>query len=177
MRIILFNVLFIRLNNHYLYTKKVMKVYTLHTKQNLPISIEEAWEFLSDPKNLKTITPEYMGFKTLSGDDRPMFAGQIIQYIVTPVLGIPAKWVTEITHVVDKQYFVDEQRFGPYALWHHKHFIKEIPGGVEMEDIVDYKIPFGILGQLFHPILVKPKLDEIFNYRRKKLIELFGEFK
>jgi len=154
-----------------------MKIYTLHTKQNLPISIETAWEFLSSPKNLKIITPDYMCFKTLSGDEKEMFAGQIIQYIVTPVLGIPMKWVTEITHVVDKKYFVDEQRFGPYALWHHKHFIKEIPGGVEMEDIVDYKVPMGILGQMVHPFLVKPKLKEIFDYRRAKLIELFGEFK
>jgi ligand-binding SRPBCC domain-containing protein len=153
-----------------------MKIYTLHTKQNLPISLEEAWDFLSDPKNLKTITPEYMGFHILSGADRPMYPGQIIQYIVTPVLGIKTKWVTEITHVVDRQYFVDEQRFGPYALWHHKHFLKEIHGGVEMEDIVDYKIPLGIVGQLVHPILVKPKLDEIFAYRQKKLIELFGPY-
>ena len=102
-----------------------MKIYTLQSKQNLPITIDEAWKFLSDPKNLKVITPEYMGFKTLSGDDRAMFAGQIIQYIVTPVMGIPMKWVTEITHVKDNSYFVDEQRFGPYALWHHKHFLKE----------------------------------------------------
>ena len=154
-----------------------MKIYTYHAKQNLPISIDEAWEFLSNPKNLKEITPNYMGFVTLSGDDRPIFAGQIIQYIVTPILGIPTKWVTEITHVIDKKYFVDEQRFGPYSLWHHKHFIKEIPGGVEMEDIIDYKMPLGILGQMVHPILVKTKLNEIFDYRRKKLIELFGEFK
>lgn len=154
-----------------------MKIYTLHSKQNLPISLDEAWEFLSNPKNLKTITPDYMGFKTLSGDDKPMFAGQIIQYIVTPVLGIPMKWVTEITHVQDQKYFVDEQRFGPYALWHHKHFLKEIPGGVEMEDIVDYKVPMGILGQLVHPFVVKPKLKEIFDYRQQKLIELFGEYK
>ena len=154
-----------------------MKIYRLHSKQNLPITIDEAWDLLSDPKNLQKITPVYMGFKILSGADRPMFPGQIIQYIVTPVLGIPTKWVTEITHVVDKKYFVDEQRFGPYALWHHKHFIKEIDGGVEMEDIVDYKVPLGILGQLVHPFLVKPKLNEIFEYRRKKLIEMFGEFK
>jgi ligand-binding SRPBCC domain-containing protein len=154
-----------------------MKIYTLHTKQKLPISLEEAWEFLSNPKNLKVITPDYMGFKTLSGDDKEMFAGQIIQYIVTPVFGIPMKWVTEITHIIDKKYFVDEQRFGPYALWHHKHFLKEIHGGVEMEDIVDYKVPMGILGQMVHPFLVKPKLQEIFDYRKEKLIELFGEFK
>lgn len=154
-----------------------MKIYTMHTKQQLPITLDQAWELLSDPKNLKLITPEYMGFHILSGADRPMYPGQIIQYIVTPVMGIKTKWVTEITHVMDKAYFVDEQRFGPYALWHHKHFIKEIPGGVEMEDIVDYKVPFGILGQLVHPILVQPKLNEIFAYRRKKLIEMFGEFK
>jgi ligand-binding SRPBCC domain-containing protein len=154
-----------------------MKIYRLESKQNLPISKKEAWEFLSSPKNLKTITPEYMSFDILSGADRPMFAGQIIQYIVTPLLGIKTKWVTEITHVVEEEYFVDEQRFGPYALWHHKHFIKEIPGGVEMEDIIDYKVPMGILGQLVHPFIVKPKLDEIFEHRRKKLIEIFGEFK
>jgi ligand-binding SRPBCC domain-containing protein len=157
--------------------KNLMKLYQLHRKQNLPITLDEAWNLLSDPKNLQKITPEYMGFKILSGADRPMYPGQIIQYIVTPVLNIPTKWVTEITHVVHKQYFVDEQRFGPYSLWHHKHFIKEIPGGVEMEDIIDYKVPMGILGQMMHPILVKPKLNEIFEYRRKKLIELFGEFK
>lgn len=154
-----------------------MKIYRLHTKQNLPITLDEAWEFLSNPKNLEVITPDSMAFKTVLGDDRAIFAGQIIQYTVTPLLGIRMGWVTEITHVVDKEYFVDEQRFGPYALWHHKHFLKEIPGGVEMEDIVDYKIPMGILGQMVHPFLVKPKLHEIFEYRRKKLIELFGEYK
>ncbi|WP_142783325.1 SRPBCC family protein [Changchengzhania lutea] len=153
-----------------------MKIYRLHKKQNLPISVIQAWAFLSDPKNLKIITPDYMGFHILSGADRPMFTGQIIQYIVTPVLGIKTKWVTEITHSEENKYFVDEQRFGPYALWHHKHFIKAIDGGVEMEDIIDYKVPFGILGQLVHPILVKPKLEEIFNYRTKKLEALFGKY-
>lgn len=153
-----------------------MKLYRLHTIQDLPISKDQAWDFLSDPKNLKTITPDYMGFNILNGADRKMFPGQIIQYIVTPVAGIPTKWVTEITHVKEGEYFVDEQRFGPYALWHHKHFIESIPGGVRMEDIVDYKLPFGILGQLVHPILVKPKLKEIFEYRKQKLIELFGTY-
>jgi len=154
-----------------------MKIYTFHRKQKLPISVEKAWEFLSNPTNLKTITPEYMSFDILSGNEKPMYAGQIIQYIVTPILGIKTKWVTEITHVKKNEYFVDEQRFGPYALWHHKHFINEIEGGVEMEDIIDYKIPMGLLGQLAHPILVKPKLEEIFAYRQTRLIELFGELK
>ncbi|MGV6845411.1 MAG: SRPBCC family protein [Lutibacter sp.] len=152
-------------------------VYRLSSKQKLPISVEQAWAFLSSPKNLKTITPNYMSFDIISGGEKPMFAGQIIQYIVTPVLGIKTNWVTEITHVVDKEYFVDEQRFGPYTLWHHKHFIKPIEGGIEMEDIIDYKIPFGFIGRLIHPILVKPKLKEIFTYRTQKLIELFGELK
>ena len=154
-----------------------MKIFTKHTKQNLPITLEKAWEFLSDPKNLKVITPDYMGFNILSGADRPMFPGQIIQYIVTPIAGTKTKWVTEITHVKHLEYFVDEQRFGPYSLWHHKHFIKEIEGGVEMEDIIDYKLPMGFLGELVQPFLVAPKLEEIFDYRRKKLTELFGEYK
>jgi ligand-binding SRPBCC domain-containing protein len=139
--------------------------------------LEEAWKFFSSPANLKVITPPYMGFDIISGGDRPMFAGQIIQYIVTPVAGIKTKWVTEITHVKEPYYFVDEQRFGPYALWHHKHFLREIDGGVEMEDIIDYKLPFGIIGQAVHPFMVKPKLEEIFNFRRNKLIELFGSYK
>ncbi len=153
-----------------------MKIYQLHKKQKLPISLEKAWDFVADPKNLKTITPDYMGFHILSGAEREMYEGQIIQYIVTPVLGIKTKWVTEITHIRNKEYFVDEQRFGPYSFWHHKHFLKAIDGGVEMEDIVDYKLPMGILGQLVHPILVKPKLKEIFDYRTKKLEELFGKY-
>jgi ligand-binding SRPBCC domain-containing protein len=153
-----------------------MKIYTLQSKQRFPISVEQAWDFLSDPKNLKIITPDYMGFHIQSGADRPMYAGQIIEYIVTPIAGIKTKWVTEITHVEKGRYFVDEQRFGPYSLWHHKHFINEIPGGVEMEDIVHYKLPLGIFGQMAHPILVQPKLDEIFNYRIQKLEKLFGKF-
>ena len=153
-----------------------MKIYQKKSFQKLPLSIKETWDFFSDPKNLKTITPDYMGFEIIDGDDKKIFPGQIIQYNVTPLFGIPIKWVTEITHVLNEKYFVDEQRFGPYSLWHHKHFIKEIEGGVEMEDVVHYKLPFGILGQIVHPIIVKPKLDEIFNYRYNKLIELFGEF-
>jgi ligand-binding SRPBCC domain-containing protein len=152
-----------------------MKIYTLRAKQSLPISKQQAWDFLSEPRNLKVITPDYMGFNIVSGADRPMFAGQIIQYMVTPLMGIKTTWVTEITHVDEGRYFVDEQRFGPYALWHHKHFIREIEGGVEMEDIVDYKLPFGFIGRLAHPFLVKPKLKEIFEYRKAKLKGLFGE--
>lgn len=152
-------------------------LYSIHTKQNLPISLQKAWDFIADPKNLAVITPDSMGFKTLSGDDRKMFAGQIIDYTITPLFGLKMSWVTEITHVKDKEFFVDEQRFGPYAFWHHKHFLKEIPGGVEMEDIVHYKVPLGFLGRLAHPLLVKPKLIEIFDYRHKKLVGLFGEFK
>ena len=152
-----------------------MKIYQIKTKQKLPISSKEAWQFLSNPNNLAEITPKYMNFKILSGADRPIFAGQIIQYKVTPVLGITLKCVTEITHVKENEYFVDEQRFGPYSLWHHKHFIKKINGGIEMEDIVDYKIPFGILGQIAHPLFVKNKLRQIFKFREKKLIKLFGK--
>ena len=154
-----------------------MKLYRLETIQKLPISINDAWQFLSDPKNLKRITPDYMGFKIVKGAESSMYAGQIIEYVVTPLLGIPTTWVTEITHVKEPEYFVDEQRFGPYALWHHKHFITPIEKGIEMVDIVDYKIPFGFLGRLAQPLIVSPKLRKIFEYRRDALIKLFGPYK
>ena len=149
-------------------------MYQYKSEQNLPIEMETAWDFLSDPKNLKTITPDYMGFDILSGADRKMFSGQIIQYILTPILGIPFRWVTEITHVDQGRYFVDEQRFGPYTFWHHKHFIEPIEGGVKMTDIVDYKLPLGPLGKLAHWLFVSKKVKEIFSYRTQKLNELFG---
>jgi ligand-binding SRPBCC domain-containing protein len=151
-----------------------MKLYQLRSKQALPISKQKAWDFLSQPKNLKVITPEHMGFHILSGGDKPMFPGQIIQYKVSPFPGFTTKWVSEITQVEYGNYFVDVQLFGPYALWHHKHFIHEIEGGVVMEDIIDYKIPLGILGQMAHPIIVKKQLKQIFKFREEKLTNLFG---
>jgi ligand-binding SRPBCC domain-containing protein len=154
---------------------KSLKFYQLKRKQKLPISIEKAWTFFSNAKNLKEITPDEMNFTILSGTERSIFAGQIIQYKVTPFIGIRIGWVTEITHVKEKKYFVDEQRYGPYSLWHHKHFLKKIKGGVEIEDIIDYKIPFGILGKLAHILFVKNKLKNIFKYRESKLIEIFGK--
>lgn len=154
-----------------------MKIYELRRTQKLPISLEEAWAFLSDPANLAKITPDSMGFDIISGADRKTYPGQIIRYKVSPLLGIKLNWVTEITQVQEPHYFIDEQRFGPYKFWHHKHFIKEIDGGVEMEDIIHYGLPMGILGQMAHPFLVKPKLEEIFKVRWDRLIELFGEYK
>lgn len=153
-----------------------MKIYELRRTQKLPISLEEAWDFLSDPANLAKITPDSMGFDIISGADRKTYPGQIIRYKVSPLLGIKMNWVTEITQVQAPYYFIDEQRFGPYKFWHHKHFLKEVEGGVEMEDIIHYGLPMGILGQLVHPFLVKPKLEEIFEVRWEKLIEMFGEY-
>ena len=153
-----------------------MKIYTFHRKQNLPISLSEAWEFLSNPKNLSVLTPTEMNFTIISKDEKPMYAGQVIQYSVTPIAGIKATWISEITHLEEGKYFVDLQLYGPYAFWHHKHFIHEIDGGVEMEDIIDYKVPFGIFGRIFHPLLVRQKLEKIFSYRQKKLVEIFGKY-
>ena len=150
-------------------------MYQLRASQSLSLTQEEAWQFLSDPGNLKIITPDKMGFHILSGASMPMFQGQIIQYHVSPFPGIKTRWVTEITHLKEGEYFVDEQRFGPYALWHHKHFIQPVEGGVVMEDVIDYKLPMGLLGKLFHTPLVKKQLQKIFEYRAKKLESLFGE--
>jgi len=170
----MFNFYVIILNKSYLCQNAFMKLFTYHCTQDLPISLDDAWAFFSDPKNLKTITPDYMGFDIVSGADKAMFPGQIIQYKVSPLLGIKTSWVTEITHVAHQKYFVDEQRFGPYKLWHHKHFFTAIDKGVHMEDLIHYKAPLGALGNLVTPFLVTPKLEEIFNYRTQKLTELFG---
>lgn len=151
------------------------KVYSLKTMQKIPIGLDEAWDFFSNPQNLATITPDNMGFKTISkhhGDS--MYAGQLIEYKVSPVLDIPLYWMTEITHVEDKKYFVDEQRFGPYSLWHHQHHFKEIEGGVEMTDIVHYKLPLWFLGDIANNLFVKKQLNGIFDYRFKKIEKLFG---
>jgi ligand-binding SRPBCC domain-containing protein len=132
----------------------------------MPISIDQAWEFFSSPKNLKEIIPTNLGFNIISKHHgEKMYAGQIIEYIVKPILGIPLYWMTEISQVADKQYFIDEQRFGPYSLWHHQHHFKEIEGGVEMTDIVHYKIPFSILGDLAYRLFVKKQVQKIFEFR------------
>ena len=152
------------------------KVYSLKTVQQIPVSLEAAWNYFSDPGNLATITPAKMGFRTISkhhGDT--MYAGQIIEYQVSPVLGIPLYWMTEITHVMDNQYFVDEQRFGPYSFWHHQHHFKPVEGGVEMTDIVHYKLPLWFLGDIANGLFVHKQLKEIFNYRFRKVEEIFGK--
>jgi len=152
-----------------------MGSYTLKRVQRFPISIDEAWDFFYSPRNLKEIAPDYMNFKVLSdSDSEKMFAGQIITYRITPVLRIPLFWMTEITHVRDKEYFIDEQRFGPYALWHHKHFFREIPGGIEMTDYLDYKLPLGFIGNIAHSLFVKKQIESIFEFRRLTLLERFG---
>ncbi len=153
-----------------------MAVYTLERVQRLPISLEEAWAFFSSPLNLREITPPYMRFEVLSDHrwvDR-MYPGQIITYTVRPLLGIPLFWMTEITHVREGEFFVDEQRVGPYALWHHQHHFKPIEGGVEMTDLVHYRLPLGILGALAHALLVRRQLEEIFDYRYRVLEQRFG---
>ncbi len=152
-----------------------MKIFRLEKSINLPITIEECWEFFSNPNNLKVITPKYMGFDILDLEDTKMYAGQIIKYNVSPLFGLNMKWVTEITHVKKNKFFVDEQRFGPYKFWHHKHKFEIIDGGIKAIDILDYALPLGVAGEFFHPFFIKPKLKEIFKYREKKLIEIFGK--
>ncbi len=151
-----------------------MKIYTLHREQFLPLSIDEAWDFFSSPKNLSKITPPHMKFRIIYiSRDNAMYAGQVIRYIVHVLPGIPVHWMTEITHVKDKIFFVDEQRFGPYALWHHQHHFKEAEGGIHMTDIINYALPLGFLGRLAHWLFVKEQLSTIFDYRFSVLEHLF----
>ncbi len=149
------------------------KVYSLRTVQIIPCTMEKAWAFFSDPANLAEITPDNLKFKILSAGSGEMYPGQIIEYYVHPLLGIPLYWMTEITHVQHHKYFVDEQRFGPYSLWHHQHQFKEVPGGVEMTDIVHYKLPLWFLGDIANELFVKKQLKEIFDYRTEKVNALF----
>lgn len=155
-----------------------MAIYCKKTAQKLPISLEEAWNFLSSPYNLKTITPEHMGFKIKNDvkEGDKMFAGQIIVYDITPLPGYRTEWVTEITHVENLKYFIDEQRFGPYQLWHHRHELVAIEGGVLMSDTIHYKIPFGFLGQLANFLFIRKQLEGIFSYREQKLESIFGKY-
>jgi len=152
-------------------------MHSLETTQRLPITLEQAWEFFSSPANLQKITPDYMGFEILSGfkPGEKMYAGMIISYIVRPLLKLPMGWVTEITHVNAPYFFVDEQRSGPYSMWHHQHFFREVPGGVEMRDLIHYRVPMGILGVIANRLFVRRQLEGIFSYRYRKLESLFGK--
>jgi ligand-binding SRPBCC domain-containing protein len=152
------------------------KVYSLKTVQHIPVSIEKAWDFFSSPANLQAITPSHLGFQIISQHHgEKMYAGQIIEYKVRPLLNIPLYWMTEITHVEHQRYFVDEQRFGPYSLWHHQHHFKEVDGGVEMTDIVHYKLPLFWLGDIAQTLFVKNQLKTIFDYRFEAVEKLFGK--
>ena len=141
--------------------------------QTINRPITEIWDFISSPNNLKTITPDYMGFDITSESPEKMYEGLIISYKVSPMLGIKTTWVTEITHIKEHEYFVDEQRVGPYKIWHHQHHLEKTENGTLMTDIVSYQPPFGLLGDIANSIIIKAKLNEIFNYRTKVLEELY----
>ena len=150
-------------------------MFTLKYRQRVPLSLEACWEFFSSPANLKTITPTHLDFKMKSASyEGKMYPGQLIAYTIRPVLNFPIEWVTEITHVEELTYFIDEQRFGPYKFWHHEHRFYAISGGVEMVDTISYKVPFGFLGKLLNHLKIKSDIEEIFAYRRTKLEEIFG---
>jgi len=153
-----------------------LKTYRLEFTQKIPVSLDVAWDFFSSPQNLSEITPESMTFDVTSPikKDEKMYPGMIITYKVAPLLGVKLNWMTEITHVKDKEYFIDEQRFGPFAFWHHNHHFEEIEGGVLMHDILHYAIGFGFVGTIANEIVVAKKVKEIFNFRHKKVEELFG---
>ena len=150
-----------------------MKVYTKKWTTFIPRPLPEVWHFFSRPENLNEVTPDEMHFEILTEvKDVPMYQGMIILYKVSPVLNIPMRWCTEITQIKDQEYFVDEQRFGPYAMWHHEHHFKAVEGGTEMRDLLYYAIPFGPFGRLANALLVSKKVDSIFAYREQALDQL-----
>ena len=149
-------------------------IYTLEASQLLNITMKEAWDFFSAPENLSKITPEHMGFRITSGKPLKMYPGQIIAYKVSPFPGLKTNWVTEITHTEPERYFIDEQRFGPYRMWHHEHHFEVRGVGVLMTDRVSYKLPLSILGRLVHFLFIKRQLKLIFEFRERLLNEMFG---
>ena len=154
-------------------------LHTIQSKQLINSDLETVWNFMRSPLNLQKITPSYLSFQVLTTKDnlKEMYSGQIIEYYVKPIAGVKLHWVTEITHVENLRFFVDEQRFGPYRFWHHQHHLKEVANGVEMIDIVHYKLPLGFLGRLLNKIMVARQLKGIFDYRHKKIDELFNQQK
>ncbi len=160
----------------YMYkNREHMAFYQLKTAQKVPASLDEVWDFISSPANLQKITPKNMGFQITSGVvPGKMYPGMIISYRVKPLAGISTTWVTEITHVREKEYFVDEQRMGPYRMWHHQHRLTPIEGGVLMEDVVSYQPPFGFIGAMANALIIRRKLRQIFSYRQRALEDLFG---
>lgn len=153
-----------------------MGFYQLKQVIEINATLNEVWDFISSPVNLKEITPDYMGFEiTSDNSDKEMYPGMIISYLVKPLLGIKTAWVTEITQVKTHNYFIDEQRIGPYKLWHHEHFIKATENGVLMTDIVSYQPPFGFLGSIMNTLLIRKKLADIFKYREKAIEKIFGQ--
>lgn len=153
-------------------------MHRLEIKQKLPIDLQRCWNFFSDPGNLKVITPHYLRFEIHDGyRETPAYAGQIISYTLYPLFGIPVNWMTEISHVEAPHYFIDVQLIGPYRVWHHEHRFVSLSGGVEVIDTVHYQLPFGPIGKLVNRLKVKRQLEAIFEFRRKKLQELFGDLK
>ncbi len=150
-----------------------MKPYTLERRQILPVSLDEAWSFFSNPGNLVKITPPDMDFRITSPPCEETYAGQIITYTVRPLMRVEVSWTTEITHVERPNFFVDEQRFGPYRFWHHQHRFRQVEGGVEMHDLVHYLLHHDHLVGLINRLFVAPRLRRIFDYRSRKLQELF----
>lgn len=151
-----------------------MAFYQLKRTQVIPSDISDVWNFISAPRNLSKITPDYMGFNITSTElPEKMYEGMIISYKVSPFLGLKTDWVTEITNIREKRFFVDEQRIGPYNVWHHEHHIEAVKKGVKMKDIVTYQLPFGPLGILANKLFVENKLQEIFDYRQKALERYF----
>jgi ligand-binding SRPBCC domain-containing protein len=155
-----------------------MNIYSMHREQCLPIPVEQAWAFFSSAGNLSKITPPEMKFVILSApDDRPIYTGMTINYIVRPLLNIPLKWTTEILSVHAPYTFTDKQLRGPYALWEHTHTFITVERGVKMTDDVKYALPLGWIGTVAHTMAVEKKLGEIFNFRAAALKQLFGDYK
>ena len=147
-----------------------MPIYTLSRTQIVRMPLMQCWDFFSDPRNLEKITPSSLRFRIKTELPSQIYPGLMIQYTVSPLFGLPLNWLTEIVQVDQPRYFADEQRSGPYRLWHHEHFFRELSDGrVEVRDLVHYAPPFGPLGAIINAIIIRRQLAKIFDFRARKL--------
>ena len=149
-------------------------MYQLKRTQFIHADLQTCWNYFSSPANLRVITPNYVDFKVHTSVPETLCEGLIIRYTIRPILGFPLSWISEIKTIRECDYFIDEQRRGPYGMWHHEHHFKEVEGGVEMTDLIAYCMPFGFIGRFFHWLFIRKQLEDIFAYRFRKVDELFN---
>lgn len=152
-----------------------MAIFQISRRTDIAASLDQVWDFFARPENLDRLTPPDLSFRIVSADTGRMYSGQIIEYRIRIFPLLRVRWLTEIKHVAEGQYFVDEQRIGPYKFWYHEHRFESLPNGrVRMQDLVNYDVGLGWIGVLVNTLVLKRRLNYIFDYRQRVIAQVFG---